>query len=723
MKQIIALFLTLILVISASACNGQNGSSDSQSESVTQNTDPTESESCQDTPPENTPPAEPNPDQILSNGKYYSMERVSPTTVRYSVSNEQGEEVLSETTDKPIEIAMLGEYIVDIAIGKGSEQLPVHCYYDVREPAFSSAKEYSYVIASTEALVAYLDGEFSARKVVVKSIFDDSFCKEFSAELAETPMPVSSASLSRDKIYLAYDEKGADGTGRIHFSLVDTDRDYFADYDELLGLVHELSTASPYYGGEIDYADLLGVTDAQQIEWVNSLTVSLLGFYSSDSVGDGIFEEYRQTVGYAAKDLNGDGVFELVLFRNDYEVIAIFTTVDGKPFLLDHYWNRKQCSIDHNGQIFVYGYSSADTNSYAIYEIAEDGTSLELVFEFGMDGYQMVGNIALQKYYKVVNGVKASITQKKFEEYMAQYPYGGTATTQTLSGMTFQPLLDNLSVVQVAAKQAYLGVLENRVKVYHTETEEYCYLLDCKTPYEQKPLSTLTNLSYSLVDLDGDMVNELVIDCSDMLILRYYEGTVYLYPFTFRNMDQLNTDGSYSWNHTGQDFEYGERQLYFEGAVLRTQELWRIVNDGESNFEFYIGSNQVTEAEFHEYREKNPKTEVAFSPLKLAWERKITAQEALEIASTYWNVEDGFTEGALGTMIVHRIVLAEDPNDDVRYYRVVWRWEYRHVENNYATVREIYISGELLVDSMTGEYKPIVATDGKGDVPSDSGKG
>ena len=723
MKKIAALFLTLTLLFSVSACSGQDDSYDSQSESVTQNTDPTESESRQDTTPESTPPLEPNPDQILSNGRYYSMERVSPTTVRYSVSNAQGEEVFSETTDKPIEIAMLGEYIVDIAIGKGSEQLPVHCYYDVREPAFSSAKEYSYVIASTESLVAYLDGEFSARKVVVKSIFDDTFYKEFAAELAERPMPVSSASLSRDMIYLAYDEKGTDATGRLHFPLVEADRDYFADYDEILGLVYELSTACPYFGGDLDYCNVLGVTDAQQIEWVNSLVVSLLGFYSSDSVGDGIFEEYRQTLGYAVKDLNGDGVFELVLFRNDYEVIAIFTTVDGKPFLLDHYWNRKKCSIDHNGQLFVYGSSGADVNSYAIYEIADDGMSLELIFEFGMDGHQMVGNLAIQKYYRVVNGVKASITQKKFEEYSVQYPYGGTDTTKTLSGMTFKPLFDNLSVLQVAAKQAYLGVLENRVKVYHTVTEEYCYLIDCKTPYMQKPLAQTSNLGYALVDLDDDLVNELVIDCSDTLILRYYEGTVYLYPFTFRNMDQLTTDGSYGWNHTGQDFEYGERQLYFEGAVLRSRELWRIVNDGEPNVEFYIGSTKVTEAEFDEYVEKNPKTKVAFSPLKLVWERKISAQEALEIASSYWNVEDGYTESALGTMIVHRLVLSEDPNDDVRYYHVVWRWEYRHVENNYATVRHIYIYSELLVDSMTGEYKPIVATDGKGDVPSNSGKG
>jgi hypothetical protein len=57
------------------------------------------------------------------------------------------------------------------------------------------------------------------------------------------------------------------------------------------------------------------------------------------------------------------------------------------------------------------------------------------------------------------------------------------------------------------------------------------------------------------MDVDGDSISELVIDCGDTLILRYYEGAVYVYSFTFRNMYQLNTDGSYDWNHNGRNFE------------------------------------------------------------------------------------------------------------------------------------------------------------------------
>ena len=123
------------------------------------------------------------------------------------------------------------------------------------------------------------------------------------------------------------------------------------------------------------------------------------------------------------------------------------------------------------------------------------------------------------------------------------------------------------------AMQAYEAALKNEIRVCETDIEEWNYLKDCKTPYNRIPLCELERIGYIYIDIDGDSINELVIDCGDTLILRYYEGTVYVYPFTFRNMYQLNTDGSYNWNHTGQDFEYGENQLAFDIAKLKPKEI------------------------------------------------------------------------------------------------------------------------------------------------------
>ena len=169
------------------------------------------------------------------------------------------------------------------------------------------------------------------------------------------------------------------------------------------------------------------------------------------------------------------------------------------------------------------------------------------------------------------------------------------------------------------AMKMYESALKNEIKVYDTDMKEYKYLKDCKTPYRGTALGEVENLKHIYMDVDGDSKNELVINCNDTLILRYNEGTVNLYSFTFRNINNLHTDGSFSWNHTGNDSEYGDSKLYFEGSELKSKELWRIVNDGEPNAEYYIGDKQVNREKILEYFEDNPKTNVEFTPIDLTW--------------------------------------------------------------------------------------------------------
>lgn len=66
------------------------------------------------------------------------------------------------------------------------------------------------------------------------------------------------------------------------------------------------------------------------------------------------------------------------------------------------------------------------------------------------------------------------------------------------------------------------------------------------------------------------------------------------------------------------DFEYGEDKLIFDGAELKTVTIWRIVNDGEPNAEYYIGDKKVTQEEILKYFEENPKTRIEFSPLEVS---------------------------------------------------------------------------------------------------------
>ena len=252
------------------------------------------------------------------------------------------------------------------------------------------------------------------------------------------------------------------------------------------------------------------------------------------------------------------------------------------------------------------------------------------------------------------------------------------------------------------AMQMYEAALKNEIRVCETDIEEWNYLKDCKTPYNRIPLCELGELErmgYVYIDIDGDLINELIIDCGDTLILRYYEGTIYVYPFTFRQLYNLNTDGSYYWNHTGQDFEYGEKQMYFEGAELKAKELYRIVNDGEPNAEYYVEGKPVTQEELQKYIEDNPKTQLVFSPLEVSWLNKISRVGAVLLAQEYWYPLGG--EDKTGYII--------GPGDNSlapsHVYVVLMR---RFVLDHWSTIDEIWI------DKNTGEAIIPYVSDGKG---------
>ena len=278
------------------------------------------------------------------------------------------------------------------------------------------------------------------------------------------------------------------------------------------------------------------------------------------------------------------------------------------------------------------------------------------------------------------------------------------------------------------AMQAYEAVLQNKLKVFDTDAYEFFYIRNGRRPYDRTPLSELTDVKYAYMDLDGDTVNELIIDCGDTLILRYYEGTVYMYSFTFRNMYDLNTDGSYSWNHMGTDFEYGAKRLAFDGAKRCDKELWRIVNDGEPNAAYYIEEKQVSREELLAYLENNPEARVTFAPLELSMEGAVSQEEALKIADEYWGGVDGGEDAACGSLYINRVIIDHAPSPLCPFYRIAWNVE--HYYSGDPKQYEGYEDGrphcvatynQVLVNIYTGECTRYAdpGFDGKG-APYDS---
>lgn len=399
-----------------------------------------------------------------------------------------------------------------------------------------------------------------------------------------------------------------------------TETGNFASYEGIIQLyrnaVHDF--ARPNYGEEKEsaLANNLGITDEREKEWLRAISHS--GFLFYDGRGEGGVPHHKLTCGYAIKDLNGDGIEELVLLNNDYKISVIFSMEDGKPILLDNYIPRGSCWIDGEGLLHVNGSGGADVSSNTVYRIAEGGGSLEMVIEYGLNGHEWIDDVAVTKYYKMVDGEEVAITEAEYQELSKQYGkylglYAGASSTKECSGLQFTPIFTEAEIAQ----QTYDAVLCNQIKVYDKLRGRYEYLSDVRTPYSGTYLFEVKNyLNYAYQDLDGDGIDELIIDCNDTIILRYYQGVVYLYDFTFRNMYDLNTDGSYSWNYTGTNHEYGMSQLSFEGSQLKKKILFRIVD----NVEFYIGEERVSEQALQSYISTLEKSEITFQPLTQAAE-------------------------------------------------------------------------------------------------------
>ena len=88
------------------------------------------------------------------------------------------------------------------------------------------------------------------------------------------------------------------------------------------------------------------------------------------------------TIGYAVKDVNGDGVPELLVGFDSDEgeantVMAMYTAVDNAPKFVFEGWSRNTYHLLSDGMVFNQGSGGAMYSIFGVYDISEDGTSLE----------------------------------------------------------------------------------------------------------------------------------------------------------------------------------------------------------------------------------------------------------------------------------------------------------------------------------------------------------
>ena len=446
-------------------------------------------------------------------------------------------------------------------------------------------------------------------------------------------------------------------------------------YDLIIDCLNTATTDPSIYDDIVN--ELLGGEGSAKKRLFDALCSSAFDFGSYP---------YDISLGYDEKDLNKDGTDELVLLSSDYAVVAIFSMSDGKPVLLGNYINRGSCWIDSDGLLHVNGSNGASNFCSTVYRIADGGASLEPIIEFGADGYEWVGEDAVTKYYKLIEGVKSEINETEFQSLCLQYVEYigagyGAERTMAESGLSFE----NISTPD-AALSAYACALNSDIKVSSAYGDEQFFLMDYRFPYSQTPpLCELESLTHAYIDLDGDNVKELIINNGELLMLHYHKGKVYAYDLGFRIA--LNSDGSYSWNDS---IAYGKSRMVFDGTELISEVIWKIVNDGTPEAEYYIGEEQVSCQEIQTYFEENPNTKLEFAPLEINWNNRISAEEAIELAEEFWEVKSGDIDETTGFPLLITLI---DSNNQKHVIALEWLVEGSH----YSTVEIID------VDAYTGE--------------------
>ena len=274
------------------------------------------------------------------------------------------------------------------------------------------------------------------------------------------------------------------------------------------------------------------------------------------------------------------------------------------------------------------------------------------------------------------------------------------------------------------AMQMYGAAIKGEICVFDEHLGEI-KLKACRFPSNNLRLDECELLNKAILDMDGDGINEYVIKSPkhECIILHYYNGKVYSYHLDIRDFYNFNTDGSFYWgdSYGSKNWTRGLNQITFDGSSLSIKEIYRIklISPPDDINEYYMGGESVTRDEFLSYYNHNPKTRMSFSPFELTCSYPITANQAWNLANTYWNNLDCRSEGALGTTIIHKVVLLDTPDSDTNYYRFAWQMEcFSHFYDGWESnsPSEIVTYKQLLVNASTGKIREYVETevDGKG---------
>ncbi len=212
----------------------------------------------------------------------------------------------------------------------------------------------------------------------------------------------------------------------------------YEKYDSVISTYRQI-VALAHQPEEVTIDQYFSSFNTEERNVYEKIYTSTMLLYPRDS--NGLSKNGYDQFGFTVKDLNGDGEAELILRLDNHEVIAIFMMVDGKPTLVDSYWNRKNCWIDSSGYLHVNGSSGASNSVMQIYCISDQTGELILLEEGGTAGYDEASGNTL--YYKLVGNERVYLSREEYNQWVESLSYAKFDTTENLSEyLAFVPVFD-----------------------------------------------------------------------------------------------------------------------------------------------------------------------------------------------------------------------------------------------------------------------------------------
>jgi len=136
---------------------------------------------------------------------------------------------------------------------------------------------------------------------------------------------------------------------------------------------------------------------------------------------------------YALKDLNGNGSPELILLINDYELLAIYSLVNGQPVEVYAHIMKGTAVIDASGTLYGYYSGGADIRSWSIRELAPDDS--RFIHKEGIYREES-SETGVYCYRDTDTGEKTGMSEPDYERLAEQY----SGMSNQSSGLTLIPL-------------------------------------------------------------------------------------------------------------------------------------------------------------------------------------------------------------------------------------------------------------------------------------------